>query len=502
MILRIASRIGNERMVRFLLWWGPDVNAKSILLNYTPLHYAAKHGHVEIARLLIEKGADVNALGCLDKTPLHYAALWGHFEIARLLIEKGADVSALTCSDNTLLHNAALYGYFEIARLLIENGADVNALGCLDKTPLHYAAEHGHVEIARLLIENGADVNAKNIDRWAPLHEAAERGHVEVAKLLIEKGANAIARIKEPYRGWTPLDLALRKHHHDMVGFLGGFIEVHGCLSGENLVITKVRTYDGEWFDISKLTPFLRSMLKSDIASGRLPFVHEEPMNRPARGTKIAESLIGPDSAAMQGNLQNRIAYVAEAHGYLSGDDVVISKVLTTDERWVPAAELTPKQMEQMESGLISGSVKFIDQEIARGPAADAAMTGSLSKLHSAAERGDLGAVAAYLSAGTNPDLRSGDKNFTAIALAARNGHCEVIRKLIAAGADPNLPNSLGGYPIHAAATKGHAEAVLCLIEGGARVNVKNGAGYTPLDLAAQMGHSLTMQVLKKHGGA
>ncbi len=187
--LRFAVRSGNLAEVKILLKKGADVNAKDETDFMTPLHYATVYGHKEIVELLIEKGADVNAKDETDFTTLHYATVYGHKEIVELLIEKGADVNAKDETDFTPLHYATVYGHKEIVELLIEKGADVNAKDETDFTPLHCAAASGHKEIVELLIEKGADVNAKDETDFTPLHCAAASGHKEIVELLIEKGA-------------------------------------------------------------------------------------------------------------------------------------------------------------------------------------------------------------------------------------------------------------------------------------------------------------------------
>ena len=107
--------------------------------GWIPLHSAARHGHKEIAELLIEKGTDVNARDSSGKSALHDAASIGHKEIVKLLIIKGADLNAESGYYGTSLHVAASIGHKEIVELLIANGADVNVKDGFGRTPLDTA---------------------------------------------------------------------------------------------------------------------------------------------------------------------------------------------------------------------------------------------------------------------------------------------------------------------------------------------------------------------------
>ena len=112
-----AARRGDIVAVKQHLAAGTDVNAKAS--NGTPLHLAATFGHKEIAELLIDKGADVNAVGgLLGWTPLHWAASEGRKEVAELLIAKGANVNAKDDHGETPLD----YDEGEIADLLRKHG--------------------------------------------------------------------------------------------------------------------------------------------------------------------------------------------------------------------------------------------------------------------------------------------------------------------------------------------------------------------------------------------
>ena len=95
---------------------------------------------VETVRLLVDYGADVNALDCSHSTPLHLASLRGVLEAVQFLIKHGADVNAQNETNSTPLHGASLLRDVQIVQLLIDHGADVTAKDWNHQTPLHFAS--------------------------------------------------------------------------------------------------------------------------------------------------------------------------------------------------------------------------------------------------------------------------------------------------------------------------------------------------------------------------
>jgi ankyrin repeat protein len=172
---------------------------------------AVKEGKIAVVRELLAAnpslaGEMVELGGGFRGTLLLVAAVNGRREVAELLIEKGADVNAaMTKSNVTPLHAAAQYGHTSIAELLIAKGAHVNAKTITDSTPLHEAAEGGHTGVAELLIGKGAEVDATDFVSQTPLHLAASKGRKQAAALLIAKGASVTAK---DHIGKTPIDVA------------------------------------------------------------------------------------------------------------------------------------------------------------------------------------------------------------------------------------------------------------------------------------------------------
>ena len=245
-----AAWYGDLEMVQVLLSLEADVNDRGIN-NWTPIHNAS-HGpdptlsHTsynnrqllpDVARLLLEHGADVNARIEHDDddegmTPLHLAAAdRGRVQVVRVLLEHGANVGAEDKKGRTPLHDAAdyrrIYGIFggaydvsgkaEAVRVLLEHGANAGAEDNEGRTPLHKAAAYGVVEGVHVLLEYGANVGAEDNKGRTPLHDAVDyerikgsaedstSGKVEVVRVLLDHGANAGAQDNE---GKTPLHVA------------------------------------------------------------------------------------------------------------------------------------------------------------------------------------------------------------------------------------------------------------------------------------------------------
>jgi ankyrin repeat protein len=186
--IHTAARQGNLKEVRRQLAWGVNVNKSHLFTRDTPLIEAAANGHMEVVKLLIENGADVNLKGEAWYGPLHAAAAKGHLEVVKILLENGADVNIF--HHNKPLHNAAMNGHIEVARILLAHGADINAKGTDEAAPLHTAVSNNQLEMVKWLLSKGANVNPRAVYGRTPLHSAAFRNNVEIGKILLEHGAD------------------------------------------------------------------------------------------------------------------------------------------------------------------------------------------------------------------------------------------------------------------------------------------------------------------------
>ena len=153
-----------------------------------------KNGDVAAVTSALDKGAAINEIDGV--TALYIACEDGNVELAKLLIDRGADVNLPVSWQRTPLFAANKGGYADIVKLLLNNGADPNQLA-KSQTPLHVAAENGCLQCVIHLVDAGADVNALTSNGNPPIHLAKLRGHDDVVAYLHSHGAKrpAIAPI-------------------------------------------------------------------------------------------------------------------------------------------------------------------------------------------------------------------------------------------------------------------------------------------------------------------
>ncbi|KAL8815302.1 MAG: hypothetical protein Q9191_008471, partial [Dirinaria sp. TL-2023a] len=186
--LHMAVEEGHEKIVQLLLDHGANVNAIS-KFGGTALHVASVRGFEKIVQLLLNHGANVNAISKYDDTALHVASLRGFEKIVQLLLDHGANVNAISKYDDTALHVASEKGFEKIVQLLLDHSADVNAISKFDDTALHAASEKGFEKIVQLLLDHGANVNAANTDHKTALQLASREGNEKIVQLLLDHGA-------------------------------------------------------------------------------------------------------------------------------------------------------------------------------------------------------------------------------------------------------------------------------------------------------------------------
>ena len=191
-----------------------------------PLFAALSEDHVEVAELLLEHGANVDARETTGETILLKVLTQPDHNLVRkvtFLLEHGADVNARDDNLRSPLYLAVHARKLEEARILLKHKADVNSPDSDGKTPLHILSkspryhEENTLNHAWLLLEHGADVNRRDKDNQTPLLLAMERDAFKLARILLEHGADANAVNN---KGKTPLRILSESRIHDEGDFV------------------------------------------------------------------------------------------------------------------------------------------------------------------------------------------------------------------------------------------------------------------------------------------
>ena len=203
--LQAAARFGHVEIAKPLLERGADINPPENEHGITPcpLPLAALEGQIDMIKFLLSRGADINGSARRNRAALHSAAYFGHVEVVKLLLKRGANVN-LSAGDFATPLKAACAARFDnisVIAALLDGGADINDEGeargifGLRGSPLVRASSVGMTNAVKLLLERGVDVNQMSEYEACALHISADAGHLEAVEVLIEAGAEVNARI-------------------------------------------------------------------------------------------------------------------------------------------------------------------------------------------------------------------------------------------------------------------------------------------------------------------
>jgi ankyrin repeat protein len=199
-----------DKKRKVIMQSGYEVTTKSFLK-------AVEDGNLEVAKRLIDFGANLEVRDERNWTALIVASAKGEDDVVTMLIGSGAKTDVRDMKGYSALHWAAYNGHAGVVKLLLDNKVNPNQQCKVGWTPLMFAAARGHLVAAAYLIAYGADVNLPCEDGAVALHRAAQNGHLAVAKLLLEKGADRQARQKD---GSSPLNLASKFGQSEIVALL------------------------------------------------------------------------------------------------------------------------------------------------------------------------------------------------------------------------------------------------------------------------------------------
>jgi ankyrin repeat protein len=244
-----AARLGKINQVKMLIEMEVDPNIRDNR-GKTPLILAARSNYFQVAQLLIDNGAELEATDAVfQRTALLFAvSTRGQLDMVKLLARKGANLKAADKRGITALmlavkkkdivsfllsegadHNvqdvegwtalfyAASSGYLKSAELFIKAGAEINGKDNSGWTPLMYAVDIEETGMVSFLLDKGADPNLRNEEGKTALLIAVSYGNLPITRLLLANGADVKARNNE---GESAADMAKRKGHIDIIKLL------------------------------------------------------------------------------------------------------------------------------------------------------------------------------------------------------------------------------------------------------------------------------------------
>jgi ankyrin repeat protein len=484
---------------------------------------AAARGDKVAVRALLAKKVDVNAPQGDGATALHWAAFRGDKELADLLIRAGANAKAANREGATPLWLASVRGDAEIIAALIAAGADANEKLPLGRTPLMVASRTGNLDAMTVLLDRGADVNAKETQRGTtPLMWAADEGHEAAIQLLIRRGADLKARSSPAPRGRGPAlgkandprkavaaqgaALAAREASPDLgalnalanpqAGRGGGGRGGRGGAGGraggaddaddqdDAAVAAGIGRRGQAPSDGGQLTPLVMAVRANDLESVKVLLEAGADINQ-TTGYGWSPLLVAT---------QNRYYGLAKflldrgADPNLANNGGWVPLYLATDNRNIENGDY-PVRKGDMDH------LEFIKLLLDKGANVNARMKDSTETR----------------TVFTNQWL---DENgATAFLRASQSGDIELMKLLLARGADPKIATTLGVTALHVAAGIGWVEGITyewsadatleatkMLLDLGLDPNAQADTGRVALHGAAHKGHTRVVQLLADRG--
>lgn len=464
------------------------------------LHLAVYHGHADVVELLLSKGANANRKTGSEMGPLHMAASRGHAELVKLLVTYGADVNGRKNDFRSPPLCYAANG--EVAEALIANGAEVNFRDKRQATPLHSIAARARTEAAEVLLRYGADVNAKDTRGWTPLHKAADRDRMEMVAFLVAKGADI--NVKDNSRR-TPLSRAIEpwwggKGHREVAEFL--------LSKGAEYAIRDV-----VWLgDVGRV----RQLLQDNPALANAGSYEEFVLATAIREghAEIAEMLLANGARPyLKDRYEEPILHTAAYAGHKDLVELLIKNGLDVNQKG-------PHGEPALHWAVAKGHNDVVEILVAAGSDVNAKSAKQRVDMDTRV-KDDADIIAFHLRyladcerqrqatlAGSGLQIWGGTRlafvaGDTPLHSAAQLGRTEIVKLLIAKGADVDATNRWGQTPLHYASLFYHKEIVEKLLEEGADVNAEDENGYNPLGLASVprgVSRNEVAQVLLAHG--
>ncbi|XP_060248714.1 ankyrin-2 isoform X10 [Meriones unguiculatus] len=523
--LHIAARKDDTKSAALLLQNDHNADVQSKMMvnrttesGFTPLHIAAHYGNVNVATLLLNRGAAVDFTARNGITPLHVASKRGNTNMVKLLLDRGGQIDAKTRDGLTPLHCAARSGHDQVVELLLERGAPLLARTKNGLSPLHMAAQGDHVECVKHLLQHKAPVDDVTLDYLTALHVAAHCGHYRVTKLLLDKRANPNARA---LNGFTPLHIACKKNRIKVMELLvkygasiqaiteSGLTPIHVAAFMGHLNIVLLLLQNGASPDVTNIrgetalhmaaragqVEVVRCLLRNGALVDARAREEQTPLHIASRlgKTEIVQLLLQhmahPDAATTNGYTP---LHISAREGQVDVASVLL-------EAGAAHSLATKKGFTPLHVAAKYGSLDVAKLLLQRRAAADSAGKNGLTPLHVAAHYDNQKVALLLLEKGASPHATA-KNGYTPLHIAAKKNQMQIASTLLSYGAETNTVTKQGVTPLHLASQEGHTDMVTLLLEKGANIHMSTKLGYTPLIVACHYGNVKMVNFLLKQG--
>ncbi|XP_039677685.1 ankyrin-2b isoform X13 [Perca fluviatilis] len=526
--LHIAARKDDTKSAALLLQNDHNADVQSKMMvnrttengksGFTPLHIAAHYGNVNVATLLLNRGAAVDFTARNGITPLHVASKRGNTNMVGLLLDRGSQIDAKTRDGLTPLHCAARSGHDTAVEILLERGAPLLARTKNGLSPLHMAAQGDHVECVKHLLQHKAPVDDVTLDYLTALHVAAHCGHYRVTKLLLDKRANPNARA---LNGFTPLHIACKKNRVKVMELLvkygasiqaiteSGLTPIHVAAFMGHLNIVLLLLQNGASPDVSNIrgetalhmaaragqVEVVRCLLRNGAMVDARAREDQTPLHIASRlgKTEIVQLLLQhmahPDAATTNGYTP---LHISAREGQVETASVLL-------EAGASHSLATKKGFTPLHVASKYGSLDVAKLLLQRHAPADYAGKNGLTPLHVAAHYDNQKVALLLLDKGASPHTMA-KNGYTPLHIAAKKNQMDIATVLLQYGAETNILTKQGVTPLHLASQEGHADMAALLMSKAAQVNIQTKSGLTALHLAAQEDKVAVAEILAKNG--
>ncbi|XP_072480754.1 ankyrin-2 isoform X23 [Notamacropus eugenii] len=486
--------------------------------GFTPLHIAAHYGNVNVATLLLNRGAAVDFTARNGITPLHVASKRGNTNMVKLLLDRGGQIDAKTRDGLTPLHCAARSGHDQVVELLLERGAPLLARTKNGLSPLHMAAQGDHVECVKHLLQHKAPVDDVTLDYLTALHVAAHCGHYRVTKLLLDKRANPNARA---LNGFTPLHIACKKNRIKVMELLvkygasiqaiteSGLTPIHVAAFMGHLNIVLLLLQNGASPDVTNIrgetalhmaaragqVEVVRCLLRNGALVDARAREEQTPLHIASRlgKTEIVQLLLQhmahPDAATKNGYTP---LHISAREGQVDVASVLL-------EAGAAHSLATKKGFTPLHVAAKYGSLDVAKLLFQRRASPDSAGKNGLTPLHVAAHYDNQKVALLLLEKGASPHATA-KNGYTPLHIAAKKNQMQIATTLLNYGAETNIVTKQGVTPLHLASQEGHTDMVTLLLDKGSNIHMSTKSGLTSLHLAAQEDKVNVAEILTKHG--